>query len=79
MQDIQQPLKTILYEYFFKEKEIKDFSIGATMDWMSGNFSLHGQVIISWDRGRRKKRGPFDNWKSKGQTICDTINLWGKS
>ncbi len=56
-----------------------EFSVGATRDWMSGNFSFKGRVVLQWDRGRRKKRDPrYDSWNYHGQVIADMINRYGK-
>lgn len=56
----------------------KDYTIGATQDWMSGNFSIFGRVVYSWDRGRRSKRREWDNWEHHSKCIVDTINYFSK-
>ena len=55
-------------------KEFTNFSTGATLDWMSGNFAVEGSVVLSWDCGRRKKRRTTDCWHYIGQGICDMVN-----
>lgn len=55
-----------------------DFTIGATLDWMSGNFTISGRVVYGWDRGRRTKQRPHDSWEHVSQCIVDTINYFSK-
>lgn len=55
-------------------KPFTNFSIGATLDWMSGNFSINGQIVYQWDRGRRKKRRKYDCWETHAETIVHVIN-----
>lgn len=54
------------------------YTIGATEDWMSGNFSISGRVVYGWDRGRRTKRDQFDNWLHHSKCIADTVNYFAK-
>lgn len=59
-------------------KPFKDFTIGATLDWMSGNFSISGRVIYGWDRGSRTKRREHDCWKTHAYHIADIVNHYSK-
>lgn len=52
----------------------KDFTIGATMDWMSGSFSIRGELFYQWDAGRRKVRRKFDCWETHAAIIVKLIN-----
>lgn len=59
-------------------KPFKDFTIGASLDWMSGNFSISGRVIYGWDRGRRTKRREHDCWQTHAYHIADIVNHFSK-